>query len=105
LRIADVSSAQAVRLGEEALKRRGTAQATECLKQHRPWGWFESLVMGGRFQIKRILAHAGACPGEDATQRHEESTPASGRCAAVAAAVRPRPGGGTPGFERGYDTG
>ena len=23
-------------------------------KDHRPWGWFESLAMGERFQVKRI---------------------------------------------------
>lgn len=25
-----------------------------------PWGWFESLVVGDRFQVKRILVHPGA---------------------------------------------
>jgi len=29
-------------------------------KDHRPWGWFESLVIGNRFQVKRIHVHQGA---------------------------------------------
>lgn len=28
-------------------------------KDHRPWGWFESLIMQGRFQVKRILVEPG----------------------------------------------
>ena len=44
----------------EALQARGAAQATTFPKDHRPWGWFESLVTGPRFQVKRILVHPGA---------------------------------------------
>jgi mannose-1-phosphate guanylyltransferase/mannose-6-phosphate isomerase len=28
---------------------------------HRPWGWFESLDAGDRFQVKRIVVSPGAC--------------------------------------------
>ena len=42
------------------LKAKGVAQAETFPKDHRPWGWFESLVIGGRFQVKRIHVLAGA---------------------------------------------
>ncbi|TNJ47565.1 mannose-1-phosphate guanylyltransferase/mannose-6-phosphate isomerase [Phaeobacter sp. B1627] len=58
--IADKSRAQDVKLAVEALKEKGAAQATAFPKDHRPWGWFESLVVGSRFQVKRIMVHPGA---------------------------------------------
>ena len=58
--VADMSRAQDVRKAVEALQARGAAQATTFPKDHRPWGWFESLVTGPRFQVKRILVHPGA---------------------------------------------
>lgn len=58
--VADMSRAQDVKLAVEALKKKGAAQATHFPKDHRPWGWFESLVVGNRFQVKRILVHPGA---------------------------------------------
>jgi len=42
------------------LKSRGITQAEVFPKDHRPWGWFEKLVAGSRFQVKRILVHPGA---------------------------------------------
>ena len=51
---------QDLRLAVAALKSNGAKQATEFPKDHRPWGWFESLVIGGRFQVKRIVVHPGA---------------------------------------------
>ncbi|MCV2882225.1 mannose-1-phosphate guanylyltransferase/mannose-6-phosphate isomerase [Actibacterium sp. XHP0104] len=58
--IADMSRAQDVKKAVDALKAKGAIQATAFPKDHRPWGWFESLVVGGRFQVKRILVHPGA---------------------------------------------
>lgn len=58
--VADKSRAQDVRLAVETLKSKGVKQATELPKDHRPWGWFESLVIGPRFQVKRIHVHPGA---------------------------------------------
>lgn len=52
--IADKSRTQDVKLAVDALKRKGAAQAESFPKDHRPWGWYESLVVGGRFQVKRI---------------------------------------------------
>jgi mannose-1-phosphate guanylyltransferase/mannose-6-phosphate isomerase len=58
--VADLSCAQSVKKAVTALKEKGAAQATAFPKEHRPWGWFESLVVGGRFQVKRIMVHPGA---------------------------------------------
>ncbi|WP_244503612.1 mannose-1-phosphate guanylyltransferase/mannose-6-phosphate isomerase [Shimia haliotis] len=58
--VADVSRAQDVKQAVTALKSKGARQATAFPKDHRPWGWFESLVIGDRFQVKRIHVHPGA---------------------------------------------
>jgi len=58
--VADMSCAQDVKKAVAALKEKGSIQATHFPKDHRPWGWFESLVVGGRFQVKRIMVHPGA---------------------------------------------
>ncbi|WP_333712581.1 mannose-1-phosphate guanylyltransferase/mannose-6-phosphate isomerase [Yoonia sp.] len=58
--VADRSRAQEVKDAVAALKRQGARQATDFPKDHRPWGWFESLVIGDRFQVKRIHVHPGA---------------------------------------------
>jgi mannose-1-phosphate guanylyltransferase/mannose-6-phosphate isomerase len=58
--VADISRAQDVKKAVAALKAKGSVQATQFPKDHRPWGWFESLVVGDRFQVKRILVHPGA---------------------------------------------
>ncbi|MEL6700598.1 MAG: mannose-1-phosphate guanylyltransferase/mannose-6-phosphate isomerase [Pseudomonadota bacterium] len=58
--VADTSCAQDVKKAVSALKDKGAVQATTFPKDHRPWGWFESLVVGGRFQVKRIHVHPGA---------------------------------------------
>jgi mannose-1-phosphate guanylyltransferase/mannose-6-phosphate isomerase len=58
--VADASRAQDVKLAVAALKAKKSKQATAFPKDHRPWGWFESLVIGERFQVKRIVVHPGA---------------------------------------------
>ncbi|MBL4810920.1 MAG: mannose-1-phosphate guanylyltransferase/mannose-6-phosphate isomerase [Rhodobacteraceae bacterium] len=58
--VADKSRAQDVKKVVAALKSRGKRQAEAFPKDHRPWGWFESLVVGQRFQVKRIVVHPGA---------------------------------------------
>ncbi|WP_170469922.1 mannose-1-phosphate guanylyltransferase/mannose-6-phosphate isomerase [Ruegeria arenilitoris] len=58
--VADTSRAQDVKKAVSALKEKGAPQATAFPKDHRPWGWFESLVVGDRFQVKRIHVHPGA---------------------------------------------
>ena len=58
--VADKSQAQRVKEAVEALKRRDASQAVQLPRDYRPWGWYESLVIGGRFQVKRIVVNPGA---------------------------------------------
>lgn len=58
--VADAGSAQSVRLAVETLKARGAPQATAFPRDHRPWGWYETIGSGDRFQVKRIHVHPGA---------------------------------------------
>lgn len=58
--VAHMDRAQDVKQAVEALKTRKAVQAQQFPRDFRPWGWFESLVIGGRFQVKRIVVHPGA---------------------------------------------
>ena len=58
--VADASRAQDVKQAVAALKAKQAKQAESFPKDHRPWGWFESLAIGDRFQVKRIVVHPGA---------------------------------------------
>lgn len=58
--VAHKSDTQRVKEAVAALKAKGAKQATAFPIDHRPWGWFESLVIGNRFQVKRIVVHPGA---------------------------------------------
>ena len=58
--VAPMVRAQDVRDAVAALRAEGVAQATELPVDHRPWGWFESIAAGDRFQVKRIVVHPGA---------------------------------------------
>lgn len=57
--VAHMDRAQDVRRAVEALKSRNIKQSQSFPRDFRPWGWFESLVMGDRFQVKRIVVHPG----------------------------------------------
>jgi mannose-1-phosphate guanylyltransferase / mannose-6-phosphate isomerase len=58
--VADKSRAQEVKAAVAALKAKGARQAETFPRDHRPWGWFETLALGDRFQVKRIVVHPGA---------------------------------------------
>lgn len=58
--VAPKARAQEVKAAVTALKARRATQAETFPRDHRPWGWFESLVLGPRFQVKRIVVHPGA---------------------------------------------
>ncbi len=58
--VADASRAQEVKQAVGALKAKDAKQATAFPKDHRPWGWFETLALADRFQVKRIVVHPGA---------------------------------------------
>lgn len=57
--VADMSRAQDVKTVVAELKAQGAAQAETFPIDHRPWGWFETLALGGRFQVKRIVVKPG----------------------------------------------
>lgn len=58
--VAHRNQTQNVNKTVELLKTKGISQAEVFPKDHRPWGWFESLVIGEKFQVKRIHVKAGA---------------------------------------------
>ncbi|MDP4759901.1 MAG: cupin domain-containing protein, partial [Schleiferiaceae bacterium] len=58
--VAHRDRAQDVKEVIQKLKDREVPQAEAFLKDHRPWGWFETLVIQGRFQVKRIYVKPGA---------------------------------------------
>ncbi len=58
--VAHKSRAQEVKQAVAALKAKGARQAETFPRDHRPWGWFETLALGDRFQVKRIVVHPGA---------------------------------------------
>jgi len=58
--VARRSDSQRVKEAVSALRAQGARQAEAFPVDHRPWGWFESLAFGNRFQVKRIVVHPGA---------------------------------------------
>ena len=58
--VAHKSEAQRVKEAVAALKKKGASQAVQLQRDYRPWGWYESLVVGKRFQVKRIVVTPGA---------------------------------------------
>jgi mannose-1-phosphate guanylyltransferase / mannose-6-phosphate isomerase len=58
--VARKGDTQRVREAVESLKARKVKQATAFNHDHRPWGWFECLAAGPRFQVKRIVVRPGA---------------------------------------------
>ncbi len=45
----------------------GYGEATDHLRIHRPWGWYQRIDIGPRFQVKHICVHPG---GTLSLQRH-----------------------------------
>ncbi len=52
--------AQDVKKAVTELKARGAPQAETLPREYRPWGWYESLALGPRFQVKRIVVKPAA---------------------------------------------
>jgi mannose-1-phosphate guanylyltransferase/mannose-6-phosphate isomerase len=52
--------AEAVKDLVEELRRKGKTEADEHLRIYRPWGWYQRLDLGSRFQVKRIMVKPGA---------------------------------------------
>ncbi len=58
--VARRTDTQRVKEAVEALKTRFVKQAEAFNHDHRPWGFYESLAIGSRFQVKRIVVKPGA---------------------------------------------
>lgn len=58
--IADKSRSQDVKKVVSELKYKGISQSEVSSRDHRPWGWFESLALEKCFQVKRICVNPGA---------------------------------------------
>ena len=58
--VANKEKAQSVKKVVDFLKLNNIQQAEIFPKDYRPWGWFESLVRGDQFQVKRICVKPGA---------------------------------------------
>ncbi|CUH49062.1 mannose-1-phosphate guanylyltransferase/mannose-6-phosphate isomerase [Ruegeria atlantica] len=53
--VTDMERAQDVKKAVGVLKVNKVAQAEDYPRFHRPWGWYETLCLGDRFQVKRIM--------------------------------------------------
>jgi mannose-1-phosphate guanylyltransferase/mannose-6-phosphate isomerase len=58
--VAPQSRVQDVKTLVAQLKKRGRPLAETHRKVHRPWGWYDSIDAGDRFQVKRIVVKPGA---------------------------------------------
>ena len=58
--VADATKTQHVKDLVKVLKSQGRKEATEHQKMYRPWGSYETLVLGDRFQVKQIIVNPGA---------------------------------------------
>lgn len=57
--VADKARAQDVKKVVDTLKSQKRQEVQHARKVYRPWGWYESLSEGDRFQIKRIMVKPG----------------------------------------------
>lgn len=58
--VADKRRTQDVKKIVARLKADGRTQANTHRKTYRPWGWYDSIDFGDRFQVKRIVVKPGA---------------------------------------------
>ncbi|WP_439817728.1 mannose-1-phosphate guanylyltransferase/mannose-6-phosphate isomerase [Zavarzinia sp. CC-PAN008] len=58
--VADRAQVQDVKAIVDRLKAQGRPEATSHTRAYRPWGWYETLALGDRFQVKQILVKPGA---------------------------------------------
>ena len=58
--VANKDNSKDIRAIVSCLKQKNISQSEVFPKHHRPWGWFEQLSMGTRFQVKRIMVKSGA---------------------------------------------
>lgn len=65
--VAPKAEAGRVKALVERLKAQGRPEATEHLRMYRPWGWYQRIDLGARFQVKRISVKPG---GKLSLQKH-----------------------------------
>ena len=65
--VCNKSRAGDVKLLVDKLKKQGAKQATDHARMYRPWGWYQTLELQGRFQVKRIVVYPG---GRLSLQKH-----------------------------------
>ena len=58
--VAERGRSQEVKQIVEALQKSGRIEHALHRRVHRPWGWYDSIDQGPRFQVKRILVKPGA---------------------------------------------
>ncbi|MEL6641615.1 MAG: mannose-1-phosphate guanylyltransferase/mannose-6-phosphate isomerase [Pseudomonadota bacterium] len=57
--VADKTRGQDVKAVVSALRANNVSQADDYPRFHRPWGWYETLCLDTRFQVKRIMVKPG----------------------------------------------
>ena len=65
--VADRSQSDKVKKLVERLKAEGKREATEHRRIYRPWGYYQSIDQGSRYQVKRIVVRPG---GRLSLQKH-----------------------------------
>jgi mannose-1-phosphate guanylyltransferase/mannose-6-phosphate isomerase len=65
--VADRSQTAKVKKLVESLKAEGHPEATEHRRNYRPWGYYQSIDQGSRYQVKRIVVRPG---GRLSLQKH-----------------------------------
>jgi mannose-1-phosphate guanylyltransferase / mannose-6-phosphate isomerase len=65
--VADKSRSAEVKGLVDQLKKAGRPEAINHAKVYRPWGWYQTLELAGRFQVKRIVVYPG---GRLSLQKH-----------------------------------
>jgi len=58
--VADKTHAQDVKLIVDRLNEEGREEAVNHARVYRPWGWYERLSLGERFQVKCLMVKPGA---------------------------------------------
>jgi mannose-1-phosphate guanylyltransferase/mannose-6-phosphate isomerase len=65
--VATKDNAHRVKALVDDLRRRNRPEANEHLRMYRPWGWYQRVDRGPRFQVKRIMVKPG---GTLSLQKH-----------------------------------
>lgn len=65
--VADKSRSSDVKQLVDTLRQKGRPEASNHARVYRPWGWYQTLELQGRFQVKRIVVYPG---GRLSLQKH-----------------------------------